>query len=312
MPAMPVDVSWQVLRQIVHDWAGTSAELDEVKPLEGGSISTTLALHTQSGDRAVLKITPHRVDRSYADEAAQLRHLRQVGMPVPDVYACFSGSLDRPFSYLLLEMVDGQDLAATKGCCTPEEFDRIQSELAELMLRLHANTAAHYMRVSHEEPKRFDNWAHCYREIYDAIWHEVEKAPNLLPPKCRKTVARVHERLERLLDHDDAPRLAHGDVWSSNLLVRRDGDGNWRIAALLDPNCRYAHCECELAYMELFNTVTPAFLKAYQQSRRLPAEYHRVRRPVYQLYEMLNHVRLFGHEYLKSTIATIERVAPLV
>ena len=36
MAAMPVDISWQVLRQIVHDWAGASADLAEVKPLDGG------------------------------------------------------------------------------------------------------------------------------------------------------------------------------------------------------------------------------------------------------------------------------------
>jgi fructosamine-3-kinase len=58
--------------------------------------------------------------------------------------------------------------------------------------------------------------------------------------------------------------------------------------------------------------VTPAFLRAYQQAERLPSDYHRVRKPVYQLYEMLNHLRVFGVEYLKPTLAAIERVAPLV
>src|SRR5687767_6272593 len=161
MPAMPVDISWQVLRQIVHDWAGTSAELDEVQPLEGGSISTTLALHTRGGTRAVLKITPHRVDRSYADEAAQLRLLRQVGLPVPEVYTCFIGSLDRPFSYLLMEFVGGCDLAAARSACDADEFERVQEELAETILRIHANTSTHYMRVSHDEPRRFESWARC-------------------------------------------------------------------------------------------------------------------------------------------------------
>ena len=84
------------------------------------------------------------------------------------------------------------------------------------------------------------------------------------------------------------------------------------IAALLDPNCKFAHSEAEIAYMELFHTVTPAFLRAYQQSRRLAPEYHQVRKPIYQLYEMLNHLRYFGHEYLKPTVAAVERVTPLV
>ena len=311
MCSMPAEISWQVLRQIARDWAGASADLAEVKTLDGGSVATTLCLTTAAGDRAVLKITPHRVDRSYADEAAQLKLLREKGLPVPNVYAAAVGTLDNPFSYLLMEFVYGVDLAGVKACCEPPDFDAVQSALAETVLSLHSNTATHYMRVTHDEPTRFDNWARCYREIYDAIWHELEKS-NVLPTKCRKIVSKVHERLETLLAHGDSPRLSHGDMWSTNLLFRPDDTGKWRLAALIDPNCRYAHCEAELAYLELFHTVTPAFLKSYQQAQRLPAEYHRVRKPVYQLYEMLNHLMVFGHEYLKPTLVAIERVTPLV
>jgi fructosamine-3-kinase len=300
-----------VLRQITQDWAGSSAELAEVRPLEGGSVSTTLELETRDGAKAVLKITPHRVDRSYADEACQLNLLRELGLPVPQVYTWEIGTLDHPFSYLLEEFVEGQDLAAVKGCCTPEEFETLQAELAETVLRLHSNTSGQYGRVSMSEPKRFDTWPKCYRDTFDPIWQEVEKL-NQLPPKCRKTVAKVHERLDSLLAHDDEPRLTHGDLWSTNLLLRQDGGGKWRLAAMLDPNCRYAHCESELAYLELFHTITPAFLRTYQQSQRLPPEYHRVRKPIYHLYEMLNHLCNFGPEYLKPTLAAIERVGPLV
>lgn len=311
MCAVSADISWNVLRRIVQDWAGSSAELAEVRALEGGSVSTTLELETRDRQRAVLKITPHRVDRAYADEACQLNLLHELGLPVPKVYKWVIGTLDSPFSYLLIEFVDGQDLAAVKGACTPEEFETLQSELAEAVLRLHANTSAHYMRVSMSEPTRFETWAQCYRNTYDPIWHEVERAA-FLPARTRRTVAKVHERLETLLAHDDQPRLTHGDLWSTNLLLRRDDTGKWRLAALLDPNCRYAHCESELAYLELFHTATPGFLKTYQQIRRLPPEYHRVRKPVYQLYEMLNHLCNFGQEYLKPTLAAIDRVAPLV
>ena len=314
MAAMPVDISWQVLRRIAQEWAGASADLAEVKPLDGGSVSTTLALTTTGGDRAVLKITPHRVDRTYADEALQLNLLRDAGVPAPQVYRWEIGNLDHPFSYLLMEFVDGVDLPAVKACCAQELYDGVQAELAEVVLRLHANTSTHYQRLTHSEPRRFEQWAPCYREIYDGIWHEVEKlsGPSALPTKCRKIVSKVHERLEKLLAHGDKPRLVHWDIWGNNLLLRQGGDGRWHIAALLDPACKYAHCEAELAYMELFHTVTPAFLKAYQHAERLPSEYHRVRKPVYQLYEMLNHLRVFGYEYFKPTVAAIEKVAPLV
>ena len=59
------DISGQELRRIVREWKGTAAELDEVTPLPGGHINTTLCLTTKDGHRSVLKIAPHRVDRSY-------------------------------------------------------------------------------------------------------------------------------------------------------------------------------------------------------------------------------------------------------
>jgi len=73
-----------------------------------------------------------------------------------------------------------------------------------------------------------------------------------------------------------------------------------------------AHAEAEIAYMDLFHTITPAFLRAYQQARKLHPEYHRVRKHVYQLYELVNHLNVFGNEYLRPLLATVERVGALV
>ena len=181
-----------------------------------------------------------------------------------------------------------------------------------MMLRLHQRTHSHYQRAIGGEVKKYESWPECYRDLFDPIWHEVEKS-NVLPVRSRKTISKVHERLERFIAHSDCPRLLHWDLWSTNLLCQSNGDGQWHVAAFLDPHCKYGHAEAELAYLELFHTVTPAFMKAYQQGRKLPPEYHQVRKPVYQLYSMLNDLRLFGQEYLpKPTMAAIERVGHLV
>ena len=134
----------------------------------------------------------------------------------------------------------------------------------------------------------------------------------LLPPKCRKQVDKIHDRLERLVAHGDRPRLVHWDLWSTNVLARPDEHGRWWVASLLDPNCKFAHAEAELAYLELFRTVTPAFLRAYQQTRRLSDEYHRIRKPIYQLYPLIDHVNHFGQEYLKPLLAAVERLGAIV
>jgi len=305
------DISWQVLRRIVREWSGEAAELAEVKPLVGGCINTTLALVTADNNRAVLKISPHRVNRDLLREAHQLRLLREMGLPAPQVYIAHLADLDNPDSYLLMEFVDGIDLASAKEHCTSDQFDDLQRHLADLVRALHSRTSLVYRRENPDDPYAFNAWPSFYRHVYDAIWNDVQKS-GVLPIKIRKQIGKLHENLERYIGNDDSPRLVHWDIWATNVLVLPDSQGAWRVSALLDPNCKYAHAEAELAYMELFHTITPAFLKAYQRGGHLPDAYHRVRKPIYHLYELINHVHLFGHDYLKPLLTTAERVATFV
>lgn len=327
------EVSWQSLRRIVQDWSGGRSDIEQVRSLDGGSTSTTVLLDTTGGERAVLKLSPHRVDRSYEREAAQLDLLRSLGLPAPRVLGMQVATLDRPDSYLLIEFLPGMNLHEARRQATPAEFDDLQRQFAEIVVALHGRTGSHYGKVEPADAAALSpeapgdtattataaspkdghaSWAEFYRGLYDAIWRECEKH-HAMSVKSRKLVSRVHDRLETLLAHTDAPRLTHGDLWWSNVLADRDsGTGRWRISGLLDPNCKYAHAESELAYLELFQTTTPAFTKAYQQTFRLPEEYHRLRKPIYQLYELINHVNLFGDRYLKPLQLTLDKLAPLV
>ncbi len=304
------DVSWDTLRRIIRQWAGESAELDEVSPLIGGSINTTLLLKTRQGDRAVLKICAHRVNRAYADEAAQLHLLRDKGLPVPTVYDAVVGSLDNPFSYLLMEYIEAVDLHEVRHKCSAEQFDALQIELAEAVADMHDQTAKDYHKIrapnGQHAPPGWTEWPAFFRSVYDSIWLRVD-TQKLLTPKCRKHLQKVHDRLDQALRHGDCPRLLHGDLWATNVLAKRDASGQWKLAALIDPNSKFAHAEMEIAYLELFQTVTPAFVKAYQQRHPLNGEYNRTRKWVYQMYFLLDHVNLFGQEYVKPLESAVER-----
>ncbi len=305
------DISWQVLRRIVQDWAGQAADLAEVKSLVGGCVNTTLAITTLQGDRAVLKIAPHRVYPALMREAIQLKLLRDVGMPTPQVYSWKIASLDDPHSYLLMEYVDGINLGQARKQCTSDEFDGLQRHLAQLIVQLHANTGQRYLRAGGQNDQQFDNWPQFYRHVYDPIWDDVAKTPTF-PSKLKKQIGRIHDKLDQLLAHDDRPRLVHWDIWATNILVGVNGDGHWRVKALLDPNCKYAHAEAEIAYMELFNTVTPAFLKEYQRVHKLSSAYQNLRKLVYQMYPLINHVHLFGNGYLKPLEAAVHKLAAVL
>jgi fructosamine-3-kinase len=90
------------------------------------------------------------------------------------------------------------------------------------------------------------------------------------------------------LPTEPAPSLLHGDLWTGNILVR---DG--RLAALVDPACYHGDAEVDLAMLELFSSPPGAFWEAYG---RLPPGW-RERRPLYQLFPALAHVRLWGAGY---------------
>ncbi len=182
-----------------------------------------------------------------------------------------------------------------------------------MMARLHDQTDPSYRRVAstNGQSQAFSSWPAFYHAVYDGIWHEAEKS-DLLPVRCRKQIHKVHEKLDRLVANADCPRLVHWDIWATNLLVAPDGDGEWQITAVIDPNCKYAHAEAEIAYMELFHTVTPAFMKAYRARHKLPPEYHQIRKPVYQLYPLINHLNLFGHDYVRPLQAAVERLGTIM
>jgi fructosamine-3-kinase len=306
------DISWQLLRRIVQEWKGTAAELSEVSHLDGGSISTTLLLTTRENDRAVLKISPYRVDRSYNEEAHQLDLLRSLGIPTPRVYLSKTGTLDDPNSYLVLEFMPGMDMGHARQQCSLEQFDDLQRQLAEIIITIHHQTASKYFRLKDgSELAQFDSWPVFYHEVFDPVWAEAQKL-SILSPKLRKQIGKVHDRLDRLLLHNDVPRLCHWDIWTSNILCSPDDSGKWRINCVLDPMCKYAHAEAEIAYIDLFHTSTPAFNKSYQQHFKLDDTYHRVRKPIYQLYPLLNHVCMFGAEYMKPLMAVLERLGAVV
>lgn len=304
------DISWQVLGRITKDWAGERAELAEVRALDGGVINTTLCLTLTDGQRAVLKISPHRVNRDYEREAHQLNLLHGMGIPTPCVYRHETGSLDNPNSFVLLEFMEGIDLSHAKQQCLEEHFDELQKHLAELMLAMHSRTSEQYRRVHPSANSTFDRWPDFFRYVYDPILNDVEKNPEILP-KVRKQLRKIHERLDRLIAHGDVPRLVHWDIWSNNILAHPGTDGRWKVSAILDPNCKFAHAEAEIAYMDLFHTCTPAFMKAYQAGIKLDEGYHRVRKHVYQLYSLIDHVNLFGHDYVKPMMAAAEKCEKL-
>lgn len=59
------------------------------------------------------------------------------------------------------------------------------------------------------------------------------------------------------------------------------------------------HAEADLAMTELFGGFPPAFYHAYREAAPLQPGYE-VRRDLYNLYHLLNHLNLFGRSYFSA------------
>ena len=108
--------------------------------------------------------------------------------------------------------------------------------------------------------------------------------------------------VDMLLGHDPAPSLLHGDLWGGNAAATAAGE-----PVLFDPACYYGDREADLAMTELFGGFAPAFYSAYSASWPLDAGYA-VRRDLYNLYHVLNHLNLFGGGYRAQAEGMIERL----
>ena len=80
-----------------------------------------------------------------------------------------------------------------------------------------------------------------------------------------------------------------------------------RVTAFLDPAISYGHAEVELAFIMLFNSFGRPFFDAYQALRPLEPGFFRDRAPLYQLYPLLVHARLFGGHYGAEVDAILRR-----
>jgi fructosamine-3-kinase len=71
---------------------------------------------------------------------------------------------------------------------------------------------------------------------------------------------------------------------------------------IYDPAVSCSDAEAELAMMELFGTPPTGFWPAYRETAGLAHGYAQ-RRPLYQLYHLLNHAVLFGASYEAQALA---------
>jgi fructosamine-3-kinase len=242
-------------------------------PLGGGDVARAWRATLDDGRQVVVKATPYDATL----EAEGLSALGAAGAPVPTVLAVAP-------DVLVLEAVGG-----------PPAWEQLGTALAEVHATHGPAFGWHRDNVIGPLPQR-----NAWCDTSGALVVERRIRPHLevLPVEVARRLADACERdLPALLDeHDPAPSLVHGDLWTGNVVA-----GRW----LIDPAVHHADRETDLAALHLFGTPPAAFTAAYEAAAPLPDGWQR-RRPLLQLHLLLVHVRLFGAGYVPSVVAALD------
>ena len=113
------------------------------------------------------------------------------------------------------------------------------------------------MNITHSED--FDTLAGRYGAARERLEPQVRMARDagLLEDVAVRHFESLYLELESIFP-EEPPSLVHGDLWSGNYLVAKDGQ-----AALIDPAAYYGHREVDIAMSTLFGGFSKGFYDSY-------------------------------------------------
>jgi fructosamine-3-kinase len=262
---------------------GETAEPKWLRKLPGGDINQA-ALISSGGRNYFLKYHPHASMDMFAAEAQALKDISELGcirVPAPIVFG-----KDGNTSWLLLEHLE---LTSTGPA----------AQLGEQLAALHSVDFNHYGWTR-------DNYigttpqCNTVTASWSQFWRECRLQPQFAMAYAGGFGRRLSDNAEKLLEsmdqlmdgHQPCASLLHGDLWAGNKAFTRRGQ-----AVIFDPASYHGDRETDIAMTELFGGFETDFYSAYRAHSPLPDGYQ-LRRDLYNLYHMLNHLNLFGEAYL--------------
>lgn len=290
MPFDTFTVPGPELERALSEGLGRAVRVTGLRRLAGGMVNSVLVASIDSPPGEIVLKLSKKPD-AFSHEAAVLRWFAaNTDFPVPRVLAERSAA----FGMLAVERLPGVNLAEARAL--GGDFRACEREMAEAVARLHGLTREGYGGVLAGE--RFATWAEDFSRKFALFDDPItrERLDDGTVERCRGIAAGLAE----VLPERGPPRLVHGDIWATNVIVRR-GEGGWRLSGFVDmPGAQYADPEFELAYILVFSTAGRDFFERY-------ADFHEIdegfafRRLVYHLHTMLVHVWYFGDAHYRAS-----------
>jgi len=279
----------------IEDVTGHSLINHHLNSISGGGINTAYQIKTADQSYFIKLNQPHLL-AMFEAEARGMEEMRTLNcVRIPEVI-CY-GQADN-YSYIVLEYIE---LGNLKG-----QAARL---LGQQLAQMHQHTQAFYgwhidntigstTQLNHRE----HNW--------HSFWQQHRLGAQLKLAAKNGFSGRLQDKGQQLLSnlsvffegYTPTPALLHGDLWGGNAAT--DPQGN---PVIFDPACYYGDREADIAMTELFGGFDPDFFAAYQAEYPLDPGYQ-IRKTLYNLYHIINHVNLFGGGYLGQAENMIEQL----
>ncbi|PKM11642.1 MAG: hypothetical protein CVV13_08480 [Gammaproteobacteria bacterium HGW-Gammaproteobacteria-3] len=286
---------WQDVSAEIAKSTGSAFKFKSIMPVHGGDINTAYRLQ---GTDTCYFVKLNRADRLFMF-AAEVQGLKEIAdsqtLRVPDVIACAASGHQ---AFLVLEYIDF-------GRFNPSSWRLLGRQLAKLhrvrqpFFGWHRdNTIGSTLQVN-EQSNDWPQFWQRQRLGFQLQW----AAERGYGGKLQRRGEQLSDSLAGLFsDYRPYPSLLHGDLWAGNVAV----DGNSQ-PLVYDPACYYGDREADVAMTELFGGFGADFYAAYRETWPLEPGYA-VRKLLYNLYHVVNHLNLFGPGYLGQAEALIERL----
>jgi len=249
----------------------------------GGCIHETFLIQTDSGGRYFLKQNYQTASDIFEKEANGLNSLKVPGGPVvPEVFLVGA-------EYLLLEDLQPKPPSQEFWQLLGRQLAQVHNQVNELFGYQENN----YIGSKPQLNTWMQNGHDFFRERRIKPQLRMAQKQSLLQTQDIRKLEGLMDKLPELIP-EQAASLIHGDLWSGNLMTDKRG-----MPAIIDPAVYYGWAEADLAMTDLFGSYPAEFYSAYNEIRPLAPGY-RSRYKIYNLYHLLNHLNLFGREYLSQ------------
>ena len=144
-----------------------------------------------------------------------------------------------------------------------------------------------------------NNWIDCFLNLRIIPQLSILKL-NVLD---KETKNKVKEKIQsELLKHEPINTLVHGDLWSGNVGIDRNGKG-----VIFDPASWWADNEVDIAMTKLFGGFRNEFYEEYHKIFPIKQGFEK-RITIYNFYHILNHANMFGGQYFNEVRNYVQEI----